>query len=116
MKRKLINRNKAKWSEVLKFPPVYRVLILNDRSQCKQYKRTKYKRIDRPDLAYKIGTLGKILVPIRIYSLNKKSRIQGKPDGSVYVGSIEKFNLKYGESKTLDQIPRKRINESDYSG
>lgn len=113
MKRKLIKRNKTKWSQVLKLSPLYRALVLNDRSQCKQHKRTKYKRIDRPDLAYQIGTKGKILVPIRIYSLNKRSRIQNKPDGSLYVGSVESFNKKYSQDKTLDQIPKRRINGTD---
>lgn len=110
MKKKLKRRNCKKWSEVLKLPFIYRVLIMNDRANMKQKKRTDYKRVERYDLAYRFGSRGTIMVPVYRSSHNKRSRIQNELDGKLAFISIERFNERFSVTYKAEDLPLRHFN------
>lgn len=106
MKRKLINRNKAKMT----FWTKNKLLYLLHRDPAFQYVKlsSKYHKVDAPERAYRRNTFSKMVnVPIEITSRNRRSRIRNKEILSRVFRNIDQFNEKYGLDAKLEDLPTK---------
>lgn len=104
MKRKLINRNKAKMTFWTKNKLLY---LLHKDPSFQYFKRnSKYHKVDVPERAYRRNAFSKMVnVPIEITSRNRRSRIRNKEILSRVFRNIEQFNEKYGLDVKLEDLP-----------
>jgi len=106
MKRKLINRNKAKMT----FWTKNKLLYLLHRDPSFQYfkRSSKYHKVEVPERAYRRNGFSKMVnVPIEITSRNHRSRIRNKVIASRVFQNVEQFNEKYGLDVKLEDLPTK---------
>ena len=106
MKRKIIQKNKQKYTERLNNKMYYMITLGNQIQLFKQgYKYIKNEDVDN---AYRHNEFSKVVnVPITYTSKVKRSRIKNVYICSRVYRNIEQFNEKYNLQKELSDIPIK---------
>lgn len=106
MKRKIIQKNKKKFTERLEHKLYYMLTFGNHMELFKQ--GHKYIRKDVVEDAYRRNEFSKMVnVPITYTSKVKRSRIKNAHMGSRVYRNIEQFNEKYNLNLELSDIPVK---------
>ena len=109
MKKKLIKRNKKKYSQLIR--EYGNLLSLRYSLQDDSYIiKHRHRYIETEDFknAFKISDKSIwISVPISVSSLNKKSRVKNRVLSYVVVMGIEDFNKEYSTDLELSDIPVK---------
>jgi len=106
MKRKIIQKNKQKYTERLNNKIYYMITLGNTIQLFKQ--GHKYIKNEDVDNAYRHNEFSKVVnVPITYTSKVKRSRIKNAYIGSRVYRNIEQFNEKYNLQKELSDIPLK---------
>lgn len=106
MKRKIIQKNKQKYTERTKNRLYYMITLGDDLQLFKN--GHKYIRTEMVENAYRRNDFSKMVnVPITYTSKVKRSRIKNRHMGSRVFRDIQYFNEKYNLQKELTDIPVK---------